>query len=313
MEEKESKRTLWQRVQYDIVFAIWYSVSRLPMCILYAFSTILSSILFYVIRYRRKVVHKNIKDSYPNKSPRDRFIIERKFYLHFCDILMESVKYFSISEKELRKRLVYINTEQVAESCRNGKSAGIFLGHYANWEWVSSLPLWISPNIAQSSQLYHVLENPTINRLIEYTRQRWGGVNIPVAESVRHMVRMKQQGKPFIVGFVADQVPFWNNIHYWTEFLNHPDTPVFTGAERLMKKFDMDVYYLEIKCPKRGYYTAEFKLMTTAPKTFPDYELTERFTRLLEATINEAPQFWLWSHKRWKRTKEEWLRINKLS
>ncbi len=298
-----------KNIAYHILFAIWYAVSCLPMWVLYTISTILSIILFYVIRYRRKVVHQNIKASYPELSSKRRWMIERRFYLHFCDLFMESIKYFSISEKNIRKRMRFKGVELLEQSARNGKSCGVFLGHYANWEWISSMPLWIDPSVCLCTQLYHPLENPVTDRLIAYTRQRWGGVNISVNDSVRHMIKYQKEGRPILVGFIADQVPFWNNIHYWSNFLNHPNTPIFTGPERLMKKFNMDVYYLDVRRICRGHYVAEYKLITKDPQAYGEYELTEIYTRMMEHTINRAPAYWLWSHKRWKRTKEEWEKI----
>ena len=293
---------------YHIFFWGWYAVSRLPLCVLYAISTLLYLLMYHVLRFRRKVVRKNLNDSFPDKSASEISKIERQYYQHVCDIMFESVKYFSISEKELRKRLVYKNLEQARNSLRNGKTIGLYMGHYANWEWISALPLVVG-DLCQTCQLYHPLENKVFDRLVAYTRERWGGVNIPASESIRYIIKLKQQGRPLLIGFIADQVPLWQNIHYWTRFLNHEDTPVFTGAERLMKKLDMDVYYLDVRRVKRGYYEAEFKLITTTPKECAEFQLTEDYTRMLEQTINEAPPYWLWSHKRWKRTREEYNRL----
>lgn len=305
---KERYRTL-KNIAYHLLFIIWYIVSHLPLWVLYLFSSFISIILYYVIRYRRKVVRKNIKDAYPNMSPRKRWVIERRFYTHFCDIMMESIKYFSMSPKEMKKRMRFKGVELVEDSCRRGKSCGIYLGHYGNWEWPSSMPLWINSELGMTAQLYHPLENLVTDRLIHYTRQRFGGVSIPANQSIREIVKYKQLGKPLIIGFVADQAPWWRDIHYWTNFLNHPETPVFTGAERIMKKFDMDVYYLDIRRIRRGYYTAEYKRITTTPGECPEFWITEQYTRMMEDTINRAPSYWLWSHKRWKRTKEEWQKI----
>ena len=146
-----------------------------------------------------------------------------------------------------------------------------------------------------------------MDRLMGYLRQRMGNINIPVEQSVRHMVRLRQQGKPILIGFIADQVPHWRNIHYWTNFLNHPKTPIFTGPERLARQFDMDAYYLHITRRRRGYWTAKFVPMARDCKQTQEFELTEQYTRLLEQNILEAPQYWLWTHNRWKRTYEEWL------
>lgn len=296
-------------IAYWLSFAVWYSLSLLPFWFHYLFSDLVFLLLFYVIRYRRKVVHQNLTASYPDKTAKEILKIERQFYQHFCDIFIESLKYISMSRKTIMHRMEFRGIDLIDESCRNGRSCGIFLGHYANWEWISSLPLWVNPEYTLCTQLYHPLENKVFDRLISYTRQRLGGRNIPVNESVRHFVTYRKAGRPIVIGFIADQVPFWNNIHYWAKFLNHPETPVFTGAERLMKKFDMDVYYLDVQRVKRGHYVAEFKLLTTTPTAVPDYDLTEQYTRMLESTINRAPAYWLWSHKRWKRTKQEWEQI----
>ncbi len=305
---KERYRTL-KNIAYHVLFVIWYIVSCLPLWVLYLLSNLISFILYYVIRYRRKVVRKNISESYPNLSRRKRWLIERRFYTHFCDIFMESVKFFSISKKELMKRMQFKGVELVEDSCRRGKSCGIYLGHYGNWEWPSSMPLWINPELGLTAQLYHPLENLVTDRLVYYTRQRFGGISIPANQSIRELVKYQKLGKPLIIGFVADQTPWWRDIHYWTNFLNHPDTPVFTGAERIMKKFDMDVYYLDIRRIRRGKYVAEYKRITTTPKECPEFWITEQYNRMMEKTINRAPSYWLWSHNRWKRTKEEWKRI----
>lgn len=283
----------------------------MPMWLLHAVSSSFFVIVYHIARYRRKMVRKNLHDSFPNKTEKDIIEIERKFYHHFCDIFMESVKYFSISHKDMRKRMQFKGTELICESFRKGKSCGVFLGHYANWEWISSLPLWIDQKLGQCTQLYHPLENPVFDCLVGYTRERLGGKSIPVNESIRHLVKFKNEGRPFVIGFIADQVPLWNNIHYWTNFLNHPETPIFTGAEKLMRKLDMDVFYLEVRKVKRGYYEAEFKPITTNPNSYKEFELTEVYTKMLNETITKAPSYWLWTHNRWKRTKAEWDRIIK--
>ena len=276
---KRNKETL-NNILYHICFGMWWCFSKLPFCFHYAMSDIFSAILFHLVRYRRELVHKNMMDSFPDKT-----------------------------EKDLRKHIEFRGMDLLAESSSRGKSCGIFVGHYGNWEWQSSIPMCFEPGTFLVTQLYHPLENPVFDRLIAYTRERFGGKNIPVNESVRHFVKYKKEGTPIIIGFLADQVPFWNNIHYFTSFLNHPDTPVFTGPERLMKKFDMDVYYLDMWRPKRGHYIAEYKRITTTPNDYKEFELTELYTRMLEETIYRAPQYWLWSHNRWKRTKAEWEKI----
>lgn len=304
---KERYRTL-KNIAYYILFGVWYVVSHLPLRILYLFADFIYIIIYHVIGYRINVVRKNLGESFPEKSENELRQIEKGFYRHFCSILIESIKFFSISQDELKKRFEFRGVDLINDSLRRGKTCGIYLGHYGNWEWPSSMPLWIDTNLGITAQLYHPLENLVTDRLVYYTRQRFGGISIPSNQSIRELVKWRNKGKPLVIGFVADQTPWWNDIHYWTNFLNHPDTPVFTGAERIMKKFDMDVYYLDITRVKRGYYTAEYKRITTTPKEWEEFAITERYNRMMEETIKRAPQYWLWSHNRWKRTKEEWLR-----
>lgn len=302
---KERYRTL-KNIAYYILFGVWYVASLLPMWFLHMVSFIISVILFYVVRYRRQVVHDNIKSSFPRLSPRKRWMIERRFYTHFCDLLFESVKFFSISKWNMKRRMKFKGVELLEESFRKGRSCGVFLGHYGNWEWISSMPLWIDPTLCLCTQLYHQLENYVTDQLILYTRRRFGGVNIEVNQSVKDIIRLRNEGKPVLVGFIADQAPYWDNIYYWNDFLHH-ETPWFTGAERIMQKLDMDVYYLDVRRRRRGYYVAEYKRITTEPQKQEQFWLTEQYAKMLEHTIKRAPSYWLWSHRRWKRTKEEWL------
>lgn len=309
MWEDPNKNKTIQRIAYVILYTIWYTLSCLPLRVLYLLSDAVAFLLYHVIGYRRKVVSKNIRDSYPNLTDKEYKKIEHKFYCHFCDLIIESLKYFSMSEKEVKKRLQFKGIELIEESYNNGRSCGIFLGHYGNFEWTSSMPLWVDHDRCQCVQFYRRLDNKVLNRILEHQRNRWGSVNVPANESIRYLARYRKEGKPFIIGFAADQTPWWRDIHYWTNFLNHPETPVFTGAERIMRKFDMDVYYLDITRVKRGKYIAEYKRITTKPNEHPEFWITEQYTRMMEETINRAPAYWLWSHNRWKRTKEEWIRI----
>ena len=297
---KERYRTL-KNIAYHVLFVIWYIVSCLPLWVLYLLSNLISFILYYVIRYRRKVVRKNISESYPNLSRRKRWLIERRFYTHFCDI-SGGREVFSFQEGvDERMQFRVLMVEDRAEGVIRHNLRTMAIGRPSSYAYVDYR--------MGCGTLYHPLENLVTDRLIYYTRQRFGGISIPANQSIRELVKYQKLGKPLIIGFVADQTPWWRDIHYWTNFLNHPDTPVFTGAERIMKKFDMDVYYLDIRRIRRGKYVAEYKRITTTPKECPEFWITEQYNRMMEKTINRAPSYWLWSHNRWKRTKEEWKRI----
>jgi len=304
---KERYRTL-KNIAYYLLFGVWFLASCLPMWLLHGVASGLAVLLFHVVRYRREVVHENIETALPELSAEERRQAERQFYTHFCDLLLESVKYFSMSEKQMRRRMHIIGAEIVEERARQGRSCAVFLGHYGNWEWASSMPLWVNPTLCLTTQLYHPLENYVTDQLVLYTRRRFGAVNITADKSIKYIVENQRKGKPVLVGFVADQAPFWDNIYFWSDFLHH-DTPWFTGAERIVQKLDMDVYYLDVRRIKRGYYEARFKQITFEPKKQEQFWITGQYAKMLEETIRRDPPYWLWSHRRWKRTREEWLRI----
>ena len=291
---------------YYTVFGLWYLISLLPLRVLYVISDGLFYLIYYVVRYRRPLVRRNLTDSFPDKTVKEIIRIENDFYSWFCDYIVETIKLFSMGGRQMKKRMRFEGLEQVRETLKSGRSCALYLGHYCNWEWVTSLPLSIGCD-AVCAQIYHVLENPMFDKLFYRLRGRMGAISIPMAETLRYIVKYRNEGKPVIIGFIADQTPFWNNIHYWTDFLNH-DTPVLTGTERIARKYNLKTYYLDVRRERRGRYVAEFKLMSDAPQELSEYGLTELYWRELEATIRRLPHLWLWTHNRWKRTRKEWER-----
>ena len=280
---------------------ISWLISLLPAWWHYLWADILYFIVRYVAHYRRDLVRKNLAESFPELSEAERQKIEKAFYHHMCDLLVESVFYFGISRKNIMKRMKFEGLERVRQSIDEGKSMALFLGHFCNWEWVSSLSLWLGDS-CKCLQLYHPLENETFDRLVGYSRERLGNINVPMAQSIRHIMKYKKEDKPVFVGFIADQVPIWESMNYWLPFFHH-DTPVMTGGERIARKLDMDCYYLHLRKDSRGYYTAEFQLITDAPKSVPEFWITEQYYQRLEENICEQPSYWLWTHNRWKRTR----------
>lgn len=296
-----------KKLLYGSVFCIWYLMSLLPLRVLYVLSDGLFYLIYYIVKYRRPLVRKHLADCFPEKSEAERIQIEKDYYSWFCDYIVETIKLFSMSKKQIKKRMKFVGAEKVMASCRKGQSCAVYLGHYCNWEWITSLQLWVDGSIA-CGEIYHPLENKAFDKLFLYLRNRLGALCIPMAESIRKIMKMRQEGKQTVIGFIADQVPLWENIHYWTDFLHH-DTPVFTGTERIARKANFAVYYMDVQRLKRGYYQAEFKLITETPKELKEFEITERYIRELEKTIRRQPPFYLWTHNRWKRTRQEWLRI----
>lgn len=289
-------------IYYYIVFGFWYLASLLPLCILYIFSDILYFPLYYFVRYRRKIVRNNLVSSFPDKSLNEIKNIEKEFYSYFCDYIVETIKLFSISKKQIKKRMKFENVELLEEMFQSGRSCSVYLGHYCNWEWISTLPASVNAKYI-CAQIYHPLENKAFDRLFLYMRGRFGAYSIAMDDSFSTIMNWRKQGQVNVVGYISDQVPGYNNIHYWTDFLNH-DTPVFTGAERISRLADTAVFYADINRSKRGYYTCRFVKMADDLKQHPKFSITEGYFRLLENTIQRSPQYWLWSHKRWKRTRE---------
>lgn len=290
-------------IAYALSYTFWYTMSLLPMSLLYVFSDCLYLLVGKVVKYRHKVIWKNLKDSFPEKDEAELLRIEREFYHYFCDYLVETIKLLNMSKRELRQRMVFTGIEEMNELLEKGVSCAVYLGHYGNWELITSLPLWVSEK-AQCCQVYHPLNNERFDKLFKSVREKHHALCIPMAETLRQVVSYRQKKQPIVIGYIADQAPFWNNIHHWVDFLNH-DTPVLTGSERIIKKTGQAVFYGDVSRVRRGYYQCDFKLITNESAKYKDWEITDKYFQLLEETIRRQPELYLWSHKRWKRTREE--------
>ena len=293
-------------ITYYLVNGCWYLLSWLPLCVLYLFSDCIYYLLYYCIRYRRKVVRKNLVNSFPEKSLKEIIAIEKGFYAWFCDYVVETIKLRTMSAEELQKRMVFEGLETVyADMEKNNQTfCFAYLGHYCNWEWVSTLPLWTKDKLG-CAQIYHPLENEAFNTLFVNLRGRFGSESISMSETLRRIIQLKNEKKKTLIGFLADQTPMWNSIHLWMDFLSQ-ETPVFTGTERIAKQVNAYVCYIDITRPRRGYYHGLFKPVKVDAQTpvTSEYPITEVYMHLLEETINRAPAYWLWSHNRWKRKRE---------
>lgn len=291
------------KATYYIIHTTMYLISLLPLWILYRISDGIYHIIYHIAKYRRPLVRKHLKDSFPEKSETEIIKIEKGFYSWFADYIVETIKLFSMSERQIRKRMKFKGTEELDICVANGQSCGIYLGHHCNWEWITSLPLWTTGK-AHCAQIYHVLENKQFNNLFLRLRQRFGAECIPMAETLRQIARYKQDNQPIVLGYISDQVPFWNNIHHWLDFLNH-DTPVLTGTEKLMRSTKQAVFYADVRRIRRGYYECELIPITGHPETTGQWELTDTYFAMLEKSIRNVPECYLWTHNRWKRTREE--------
>lgn len=296
-----------KQVTYYILYAFVYTLSLLPFRLLYLLSDGLFLLIFHLIRYRRKVVWKNLTTSFPEKSEHELRQIEKQFYHWFCDYIFETFKLLSISDQQLLKHIEFRGVELLEECFDRGQNCAAILGHYCNWEWLSASGLAFKryPN-AVMGLIYHPLYSDAFDRLFINLRSAHGGECIPKKDILRHLVNCKKQQRPYLFGYISDQAPKWENIHLWLPFLNH-ETPVFSGGERIMRKVDDAVFYVEMERPSRGHYICNFQLLSEhASQEAEEYAITKRFFANLEQTIRHQPAFYLWSHNRWKRTKEEY-------
>lgn len=291
-----------------IVYALFYALSLLPMRVLYVLADVGFVLVYHLVRYRRKLVRSNLSTAFPEMGDADLRRTERKFYHWFCDYFLEAVKLLSISDSELRRRFTVVNSEEVEQCFSEGQDAAAILGHYCNWEWLSCVGINLPPE-RQLGLIYHPLRNKVFDNLFRQIRSHEpNGRPIPKNETLRYVVDWRRNGVRNMCGYISDQGPKWTNIHLWLPFLNHRYTPVFTGGERIMRKMNNAVFYVEMSRPRRGYYTATYRLITRTPADMPPDEITRRFFKMLEDTIRREPAYYLWTHNRWKRTREEFER-----
>ena len=292
------KETSENILYFPLYFYFWLH-ALLPLKILYILSDILFFPMFYIVRYRRKLVYQNMKDSFPEKSEKEIRRMEKAFYNHFCDYIVETIKLLHISDKETRKRVKFHNTEALQEIVDNGGSCLMLLGHYGNWEFVPSVTLWMRKGSVIFAQIYRPLKNKWFDRFFLKLRGRYHSECIAKQDTLRSILRYKSSGRPSITGFMADQTPSPANIHHWVNFLNH-DTPVFTGVEKIAHKVGFSVFYFDVEKIKRGYYSVTIREISKNPKKTEEFEITNKYMEMMETTILRAPEYWLWTHNRWK-------------
>ncbi len=302
---------------YHIIRALWNFGALFPLKVLYLLSDVVYLIVYYVARYRRKVVRENLINSFPEKSLNDIVKIEKRFYSSFCDYMVETVKLMRMGPERIKKHIRFEGVEDVEKLLSGeGQSSMVYIGHLFNWEFITSLPLFFKNSSIRTGQIYHPLANKAMDRLFIEMREQYGSESIAMKNTLRRILDLSRKKQPFIIGFIADQVPHWEAISLWIPFFNQ-DTPVFTGTERIARKMNSPVYYLSFNKERRGHYVAKFHLITEEALSLPEDELTKRYYALLEENIRECPELWLWTHKRWKRTREKYIewnekRINRL-
>ncbi len=283
-------------------FTVWL-LHLLPRFLFYSISDVLALLTQYVVRYRKKVVRENLMRAFPESDPGTIRRTERRFYRHLCDMILETARSHFQSDEQYRRNLRYLNPELLDHYHKKGKQLIVAFGHYANWEYHAMLG---DASAYQVLGTYRPLRNPYFDRLVKRNRERFNNVIVPVSQMTRKMIQYKREGELLLTIILTDQSPMFHQIQYWTKFMGL-DTPIYTGTERLARKLDAAVVCLKTRKVARGRYEATVVPICEDPGLMAPDAITEAHVRILEEQIREEPAYWLWSHRRWKHSKEQYL------
>ncbi|MFV8334236.1 lysophospholipid acyltransferase family protein [Flavobacterium sp. GSP14] len=284
---------------YILTFPFLWVVSILPFRIFYWFSDFIYIIVYYIIGYRKKIVKANLVLALPHLSDKERLIIEKKSYHHMCDMFLEMIKTMTISAAEMNRRFVVTNIDLVKEYEAKGKSTVLLASHYASWEWLLSLNEKTS---FKGIGVYKKIANTYFDKLIRDIRSKYNAELVETKNTIPLIAENQKKGILSMYGLASDQSPKLNRAFHWDSFMGI-EVPVHTGAEMLAKKYDLNVLFVKVKKLKRGFYEATFIPITDNPRSIPDFGITSIFLREVEKQIIEAPEYYFWTHKRWKHKK----------
>lgn len=283
-------------IGYYLFYGINWIVTLLPLPVLYIFSDFLYLLLYYFPVYRREVVATNLKNSFPEKTEEELKSIGKKFYRHLADLFIETFKLSHMTKAELMKRFTVSNIEVIHKLLEEKRDTIAVLGHYNNWEWLAALPLYTK---FKAVSIYKPLQNKFFDRFINNLRSKNGMVLTPMSSIIREIINDRKNNINTLSAFISDQTPIKTEIKYWTTFLNQ-DTPVYMGTEKIASKYDMAIVFFHIQKIKRGYYNLNIELLFDHTSELPEFLITETHVRRLEEIIKEKPEYWVWSHRRWK-------------
>lgn len=289
------------KFRYKLLFYTCKAVGALPDWFLYhVLLDVLFFIIYYVVRYRRKVVDDNLCRSFPERSEQERRRIARKYYLHLAEIMVDTIDLAGITRQEMARRMRFPNFEahqrQVA-----GQDWIAALAHYGSWEYFGAYNLYTEPD-EQIIGVYRPLHDKVFDLFYYRMRTRFGLVPVSMNLLLRYIIRTRQKGqKRMILGIIADQTPPFFEIDHWYDFLHQP-TAFFSGTETLALRFGMPVYFMYIRKVSRAHYEADFEMIYDGKEEVATHEITRRYVERLEAMIRETPELWMWSHRRWKHT-----------
>lgn len=279
--------------------SILYIIGNLPYPILYIFSDILSFFVQYIFKYRVNLVKKNLQTSNLDLTQKEIILTKKNFYKHFCDLTLEIIKLDFMKESEIKDRFSIKNKEITNEFFKKNKSVILMVSHYGGYEWCAALGYYLNHDI---TAVYTPLKNKALEKVIYESRTKHNLKLISRYNAISEIATFQKNNNIFIYGMVADQSPQIRSKNYWTNFLG-VHVPVFTGSERLAKKHNIPVVFGKINKPSRGKYEMEMQLIAEKPNDFKDFEITEKYLKLVEEQINDNPSYYLWTHNRFKHKK----------
>lgn len=285
-----------QFLAFIIAYPLLWLISILPFRIFYLISDSIYLVVYYIIGYRKKTVRHNLQIALPHLNDKDRLQIEKKFYHHFCDLFMEMVKTMTISPKEMQKRFKITNPELLQEYEAKNRSIMVLASHYASWEWLIAINL---KSTYQGVGVYKRIANRYFDRLIKKIRSEYKTELVSTERTIPLMANNQRKGILSLYGLISDQSPKTKQIAHWESFMGM-ETPVHIGPELLSKKYNLNVVFAKVTKVKRGYYEATLIPITDEPKSLPNYEIIHRYIKEVEKQIYEAPEYYFWTHKRWK-------------
>ena len=288
--------------QYLPVQGLLYIISLMPFWVLYGIADFIFVLVYYVVRYRRKIVAKNMRESFPELSDKELSKIARKFYRNFADYIVETIKLNHISDEEIKRRMVFKNMDIIDRLFDEKRSIAAYFSHCGNWEWVPSITLWSRHTTGKDvefCQVYRPLKNKWYDEYMLRLRSRFNSLSFKKKTVLRDLLLLRRREMPSITGFMSDQKPSKGDESHIVKVLNHPSA-VITGTEQVARKLDMAVVYFDMHKLSRGYYELEVKLITDNTSTIEPMAITDAYVKFLEETIKRNPSIWLWTHNRWK-------------
>jgi KDO2-lipid IV(A) lauroyltransferase len=297
--DKRYHENFLKKIKNQIVVIILKLFALLPFGIIFPISDFIYFLLCYFVRYRRKVILENISGAFPEKNPAEIKSIANKFYRHFCDLIFEGIKMHGMNSRQMKKRIQFNGLEEINALYKQGKSVIILGMHYNNWEWASFGQGSVNH---KTLMLYNpVRGNQTLEKFILKSREKWGGKCVPVHKSARAVLEFNRAGKPTILWLGADQTPPASS-GFWTIFLNR-EAPFFSGPEKIAAHTNQPVFFHHTRKTGRGKYEVTTIPLCMEPQKVAPQEILLRYVRKMEEVIREEPEYYLWSHRRWKHTR----------